>query len=561
MSSLPPNWEAKVDAASGRTYFFNRATRVSTWSRPKPEEEDATLPAPWLKKIDASTGRAYYFNTKTNETTWARPGQQPLPQGWVVRQDPKSNRTYYFHTVTHESTWDRPSSTAAMQPLPPGWVQQTGPDGRVFFYNTRTKASQWERPGPPKLPSGWVAKVDPGSGRTYFVNTATKESSWELPESKDGGGGGPGTPSDSGEDSGDENDERKTSGRKKKARQVIFAESMQSDEVYVPKCYPKGEASKELIRTTLKTSFMFSALSSADLERMVDAFQEKKVAVNEAPIKQGDSGDNFYVVERGEFDILINGVGKVATRGPGTSFGEKALLYDCPRAATCLATTEALLWAVDRVTFRHMIANTEESNIQANKRALRGVPILSSLTDSQLSTLSSVVEVVEFKPGDVIIRKGDVGDSFYMVKSGDVVCTGIMSAGKPVADVPLAQGAHFGERSLLKDMPRAANVIATSEVTCLVLGREDFANHLGPLMDILDRDLGLRVLKCIPALSGLTNEQRERVVKKFTTVSYKAGQVVLTAVCPVQLCTSLRCVRRSRCVCPCRATATTHSSW
>jgi len=450
-----------VDSSTGRTYFFNRVTRVSTWSRPRPEEEDSTLPAPWLKKIDASTGRAYYFNTKTNATTWTRPGQQPLPQGWVVRQDPKTKRTYYFHTVTHESTWDRPSNTAAMQPLPPGWVQQTGPDGRVFFYNTRTKESQWKRPNPPKLPPGWVAKVDPASGRTYFVNPKTKASTWELPTNADVGG-----PGDSGSDDDDDaEDERKAnpSSRKKKARHVIFAESMQHEE-YVPRSYPKGESSKALIRETLKRSFMFSALGTVDLERMVDAFKERKVAVGEAPIRQGDTGDNFYVVEAGEFDILIDGVGKVATRGPGTSFGEKALLYGCPRAATCLATTEALLWAVDRVTFRHMIANTEESNLAANKRALRGVPILSSLSESQLSTLSSVVEVVEFKPGDVIIRKGDTGDSFYMVKSGDVVCTGIMAAGKPVADVPLTAGAHFGERALLKDMPRAANVIATSEV-------------------------------------------------------------------------------------------------
>lgn len=49
-------------------------------------------------------------------------------------------------------------------------------------------------------------------------------------------------------------------------------------------------------------------------------------------------------------------------------------------------------------------------------------------------------------------------------------------------------------------------------------------------MAILDRDLGLRVLKCIPALGSLTEEQRERVVKAFKTVSYNDGQVVLRSV-------------------------------
>lgn len=121
------------------------------------------------------------------------------------------------------------------------------------------------------------------------------------------------------------------------------------------------------------------------------------------------------------FDIFIDKVGKVASRGPTTSFGEKALLFNCPRAATVQATGPCLIWALDRVTFRHMIANTESDNLAANRTALEMVPLLKSLSSNQFDKLASVVHVVEYKPGDIIIRKGDVGDSFYMVKSGDVV--------------------------------------------------------------------------------------------------------------------------------------------
>ena len=88
----------------------------------------------------------------------------------------------------------------------------------------------------------------------------------------------------------------------------------------------------------------------------------------------------------------------------------------------------------------------------------------------------------------MIIKKGDMGDSFFMVKSGDVVCTGAGSGGKVMPlryscvvlqslssssfvswqrmeDLPLKAGAIFGERALLFDTPRAANVIATSDVS------------------------------------------------------------------------------------------------
>lgn len=85
VDNLPRNWEARVDSATKKTYYFNRVTRVSTWSRPRAEEEDDTLPAPWLKKIDQATGRPYYFNTKTLETTWERPGDDPLPKPWIEK--------------------------------------------------------------------------------------------------------------------------------------------------------------------------------------------------------------------------------------------------------------------------------------------------------------------------------------------------------------------------------------------------------------------------------------------------------------------------------------------
>ena len=85
---------------------------------------------------------------------------------------------------------------------------------------------------------------------------------------------------------------------------------------------------------------------------------------------------------------------QVATRGPMDSFGEKALLYYCPRAATVQATSDGLLWAVDRVTFRHMIAHASEDNIAATVNALRSVPILSSLSDEQLSKVAAAVKVI-----------------------------------------------------------------------------------------------------------------------------------------------------------------------
>ncbi len=64
---------------------------------------------------------------------------------------------------------------------------------------------------------------------------------------------------------------------------------------------------------------------------------------------------------------------QVASRGPGDSFGELALLYNCPRAATVKASGPARVWALDRITFRYMIASTREGQLAEIARGLRCV--------------------------------------------------------------------------------------------------------------------------------------------------------------------------------------------
>ena len=76
-------------------------------------------------------------------------------------------------------------------------------------------------------------------------------------------------------------------------------------------------------------------------------------------IVQGDIGDIFYLLEDGLVDVYVSKKGgpetKVHTYTPGNSFGELAIMYNAPRAATCRAQTEAKLWALDRVSFKVIV--------------------------------------------------------------------------------------------------------------------------------------------------------------------------------------------------------------
>lgn len=85
-SDLPPGWKSKVDATYGRVYYYNKALNKTQWERPEASERAAPPPPPrakpavvaplppgWQATIDPASGREYYFNPHTQKTSWERP--------------------------------------------------------------------------------------------------------------------------------------------------------------------------------------------------------------------------------------------------------------------------------------------------------------------------------------------------------------------------------------------------------------------------------------------------------------------------------------------------------
>jgi CRP-like cAMP-binding protein len=84
------------------------------------------------------------------------------------------------------------------------------------------------------------------------------------------------------------------------------------------------------------------------------------------------------------------------------------------------------------------------------------VPILFNLSDSQLLELASHLEPRSVAPGEVVVKEGDEGDSFYIIEEGTFCC--YQNDGTKLALID--RGSCFGELALLHNDKRKCNVAA-----------------------------------------------------------------------------------------------------
>ena len=111
--------------------------------------------------------------------------------------------------------------------------------------------------------------------------------------------------------------------------------------------HAKSDKSKEFLLNSLTIHYLFESLGPEDLERIVECMKPLTVKSGEQIIKQGDRGDLFYCLEVGSAIASVEGKGNVYSYIPGGCFGELALIYNSPRAATVTATANCEFWVLD----------------------------------------------------------------------------------------------------------------------------------------------------------------------------------------------------------------------
>ncbi|TFK40752.1 cyclic nucleotide-binding-like protein [Crucibulum laeve] len=290
---------------------------------------------------------------------------------------------------------------------------------------------------------------------------------------------------------------------------------------------------KAALKAAINKNFLFRDLDEEQQTGVINAMQELQVPKNHVVIRQGDVGDYYYVVDSGLLHCYIRSEPlpptwateppnstaaapeekfiqpnyhpeygkKVADCKPGSGFGELALMYGAPRAATVLAIEPSVIWSLDRVTFRTIILKARHRRRTMYEQFLSTVTLLSSLEAPERSKVADALVSTEYADGQSVVKEGEMGDTFFFIEEGEAIVTKTQKSDTgETREVPvghLRKGDYFGELSLLHRAPRAATVSAIErsdrsmpKLKVAALDEAAFRRLLGSLREIMERKAG-----------------------------------------------------------------------
>jgi cGMP-dependent protein kinase len=178
------------------------------------------------------------------------------------------------------------------------------------------------------------------------------------------------------------------------------------------------------------------------------------------------------------------------------------------------------VWALQRRTYQIIMQRTNKVRQQEYIQFLKSCDLFKSYPESRLARIADALEEDHYNDGEYIIRQGGPGDTFYIIQNGEVSVTRRGTGEVKPREVRLmSRGAHFGEKALLSEEKRTANVIAKGSVSCVTLEREAFNQYIGQLgtqHEYKDED----VLKF--------NDEEMQIDDEFKSLQFSDVEVIAT---------------------------------
>ncbi|XP_062128793.1 cGMP-dependent protein kinase 1 isoform X2 [Drosophila sulfurigaster albostrigata] len=250
----------------------------------------------------------------------------------------------------------------------------------------------------------------------------------------------------------------------------------------------KDEDTRNLILNAIEhNDFLNNLMDKERKEMVINAMAPASYKKNSYIINEHDEGSEIYVSAEGYYDVIQAGQ-HVGSFGPATVFGELAILYNAPRKATIKAATDARVWKIARETFRAIMQISGSKEREENLQFLRSAPFLQELDESLLNKVVDLLQRKFYETGSCIVREGEVGNEFFIIRGGTVTIKKKDDAGQEQVVAKRKRGDYFGEQALMNADVRQASVYANAPGTeVLKLEREAFISYLGTIKQLSEK--------------------------------------------------------------------------
>ncbi|HKK15093.1 MAG TPA: cyclic nucleotide-binding domain-containing protein [Gammaproteobacteria bacterium] len=263
-------------------------------------------------------------------------------------------------------------------------------------------------------------------------------------------------------------------------------------------------------KATLKTLVPPSALNAENFQELAGKTYVEVVPPRKAIFKQGDVDKKKVYLLEGEV-TLTNDSGQKSTIKAGTPAAKHPLGNQLPRKHTAIANVPCRVTRIDTDLLDILLTWDQLSGIEVDEiqedqesdeeggdwmtRILQSKAFL-QVPPANIQAMFMRIQEVSAKAGETIIKQGDDGDYYYIIKSGRCKVTRTSKANTQLTLATLKEGDAFGEEALLSDAKRNANIVMETDGSLMRLSKEDFNSLLKE-----------------PMLSWVTNEQAEQMVK------------------------------------------------
>jgi CRP-like cAMP-binding protein len=229
---------------------------------------------------------------------------------------------------------------------------------------------------------------------------------------------------------------------------------------------------------------LFSSLSAQPLARLLGAWRVLWVSQGEHVIRQGEPGEEAFVLARGELEVVREGKQAevvLARLGAGAVIGEMALLSRAPRAANVRTVRPSIVLKVSREELDSLAASDAElaHTLAAFCRQrmidnlLRTSSLLRAVSAKERLPLIEQFEIQTHEAGEVLIEQGAPTAGMYLIASGEV---SVRHRGPDDVTVlaSLGPGEVVGEVALVLRRPAMAEVVTVHPTVSLRLRAERF---------------------------------------------------------------------------------------